>query len=53
MIVVSIETLQELKGTWERRIACIFYSIFAYFLGNGILSPACINKVDPYCGVVC
>ena len=53
MIVVSIETLQELKQTWVRRIACIFYILFAYFLGNGILSPTCINEVDPYWGVVC
>ena len=27
MTVVSVETLEELKLTWLRRITCIFYSL--------------------------
>ena len=27
MTVVSVETLEELKKTWSRRITCIFYSL--------------------------
>ena len=36
MTVVSVETLEELKKTWLRRITCIFYSL-NYDVNIGLL----------------